>query len=157
MEPDKQRALGLFLTFRRCQNRSVVWLRWRHLATRAVNAEKWFGRAPRSCKRIPINGSAPSQDQAMGISVENSSGQGPRGHHLCDEPSASSIPDPAPRALAGMEIQRCSTMFWRWDWASLRGVGTMPGFAEKRVLAALSRPPAARCIHRDKWDDPAIV
>ncbi len=35
MEPDKRLANVLFLTFRRCQNRIVVWLRWRHLATLA--------------------------------------------------------------------------------------------------------------------------
>ena len=73
MEPDKPLANVLFLTSQRCQSRSVVWLRWLSLATQAANAEKWFGRAPRSCKRIPINGSAPSGNQAMGICVQGSS------------------------------------------------------------------------------------
>ena len=111
MEPDKSRALVLLRTSERCQSRSVVWLRWRSLATQAANAEQWFGRAPRSCKRIPINGSARIAGTRQWGSAWRAPARLPGSNCLCEEASASSQPDPAPlrwRVWGYSCAERCS-------------------------------------------------
>jgi len=161
MEPDKRLANVLFLTFRRCRTRIVVWLRWLHLATQATNAEKWYGRAPRS--------RPPHTHQWLGTFGEPGNGDLRGGlQRACQVAIAYATTH---QLLPSQILLRLDGGYG--DTAVLSdvlamGLGVIARsrdyalLGRPEVLAVLSRPPAVRGTHpesgmiRDLYDCPSI-